>query len=179
MLTAFGSLTLLGIALGGLLGLASRFLRVEGNPLAAEIEDMLPGSQCGQCGFPGCGPASIALAEGKAPPTLCPPGGKALATDLAAKLNVKVDLNAMKEVDPQVAFVNEDLCIGCTRCFQQCPTDAFVGAPKQIHAVFGAICTGCARCVDVCPTECIEMRPIEMTVQTWYWPKPEPEKAAA
>jgi len=179
MVTAIGSLTLLGLALGGLLGLAARFLRVEGNQLAAELEDMLPGSQCGQCGFPGCGPAAEALATGKAAPTLCPPGGKALAVDLAAKLNVAVDLNDVDETDPQVAFVNEDLCIGCTRCFQQCPTDAFVGAPKQIHAVFGAICTGCARCVEVCPTECIEMRPIEATVQTWYWPKPDPERVAA
>lgn len=176
MLEAIGSLTLLGLLLGGLLGLASKYLRVQGNPLAAEIEEMLPGSQCAQCGFPGCGPASEALAAGEAPPTLCPPGGRALAAQLAEKLNVTVDLSGVKEAVPMVAFVNEDLCIGCTRCFQQCPTDAFVGAPKQIHAVFGAICTGCQKCVDICPTECIEMRAIEATVQTWYWPKPDPDQ---
>lgn len=173
MFVAIGSLTLLGITLGGLLGLASKYLRVQGNPLAAEIEEMLPGSQCGQCGFPGCGPASEALANGVAQPTLCPPGGRMLALQLAEKLNVSVDLSGVKEAEPMVAFVNEDLCIGCTRCFQQCPTDAFVGAPKQIHAVFSEICTGCEKCIEVCPTECIEMQPIEATVQTWYWPKPD------
>jgi electron transport complex protein RnfB len=172
MLTAISVLTGLGVLLGGLLGLAARYLSVSGNPLAQELEEMLPGSQCGQCGFPGCTPAAEALAAGTAPVTLCPPGGKPLAAKLAAKLNVNVNLSAIEEKVPTVAFVNEDLCIGCTRCFQQCPTDAFVGAPKQVHAVFGEICTGCAKCVDVCPTECIEMRPIQSTVQTWYWPMP-------
>jgi electron transport complex protein RnfB len=173
MLTAVAVLTGLGAALGILLGLAAKYLAVEGNPLAREIEDMLPGSQCGQCGFPGCAPAAEAVASGKAPVTLCPPGGKALASKLAAKLGVNVDLGDVEEKQPMVAFVNEDLCIGCTRCFQVCPTDAFVGAPKQVHAVFGDICTGCGKCVDVCPTECIEMRPIQSTVQNWHWPKPD------
>jgi len=173
MLEAIGSLTVLGLALGGLLGLASKYLRVQDDPLAAEIEEMLPGSQCAQCGFPGCGPAAEALAAGNAPPTLCPPGGRALAGQLAEKLNISIDLSEVQEAEPKVAFVNEDLCIGCTRCFQQCPTDAFVGAFKQIHAVFGPICTGCERCVDICPTECIEMRPIKPTVQTWHYPKPD------
>jgi hypothetical protein len=52
------SLTLLGGLLGWLLGLASRFLKVEAGELEAEIEEMLPGSQCGQCGFPGCSPGA-------------------------------------------------------------------------------------------------------------------------
>ena len=179
MLTAIAVLTGLGVVLGILLGVAAKYLSVEGNPLVKEIEDLLPGSQCVQCGFPGCGPAAEALANGKAPVTLCPPGGKAVASKLAAKLGVSVDLGEVEEKQPMVAFVNESLCIGCTRCFQQCPTDAFVGAPKHVHAVFGDICTGCGKCVEVCPTECIEMRPIQSTVQTWHWPKPaEPAKTA-
>ncbi|MCG7916052.1 MAG: RnfABCDGE type electron transport complex subunit B, partial [Candidatus Thiodiazotropha lotti] len=51
-------------------------------------------------------------------------------------------------------------------------TDAILGGPKQIHAVFADACTGCEKCYDVCPTECIEMRPISKTLQTWYWPEP-------
>ncbi|MCW9033397.1 MAG: electron transport complex subunit RsxB [Alphaproteobacteria bacterium] len=179
MLTAIGSLTLLGLVLGGLLGIASKYLKVEGNPLVIEVEEMLPGSQCGQCGFPGCGPAAEALADGKADVTLCPPGGRALAADLAKKLSVEVDLTSMEEKEPAVAFVNEDLCIGCTRCFAQCPTDAFIGAPKQIHTVIGEICTSCEKCIDICPTECITMQPLEATVQTWHWPKPKERRLAA
>lgn len=167
------ALTLLGGVLGWLLGVAARYLKVESGALEADIEAMLPGSQCGQCGYPGCGPAAAALAAGQAPVTLCPPGGRALAEDLAAKLGVSADLSGMEDKPPQVAHVHEHLCIGCTKCFKRCPTDAIVGASKMIHAVFADACTGCEKCFDVCPTECIEMRVVTPSVQTWYWPKPD------
>lgn len=166
------SLAILGTILGWLLGLAAQHLKVEGNPLEAEIEAMLPGSQCGQCGFPGCGPAATALANGQAQVTLCPPGGPALAGELAEKLGISVDLSAMVEQIPTIAYIHEQLCIGCTKCMKRCPTDAIIGGSKQIHAVFEDACTGCEKCYEVCPTECIEMRPIQATLQTWYWPKP-------
>ncbi len=172
MISAIFIITLLGMGMGALLGFAARFLAVEGNPLQAEIEELLPGSQCAQCGYPGCGPAAEAVANGQAPVTLCPPGGKALAEDLAAKLGVSVDLSEMEDKAPRVAFIHENLCVGCTKCFKRCPTDAIVGASKQIHAIFADACTGCEKCHEVCPTECIEMRPIQATLQTWYWPQP-------
>lgn len=172
MLTALISLSVLGLVLGWGLGLAARYLRVEGNALEGEIEELLPGSQCGQCGYPGCGPAAAAVASGAAPVTLCPPGGKAVAEALGAKLGVAVDLSAIEEKAPTVAFVHESLCIGCTKCLKRCPTDAILGGPKMIHAVFADACIGCDQCFEVCPTECIEMRPVQATVQTWYWPNP-------
>lgn len=172
MLPAIGSLTVLGIALGALLVAASHFLKVEGNPLTGEIERMLPGTQCGQCGYPGCSKAAEALVDGEAKVTLCPPGGRSLAAKLAAKLGVTLDLSSVAEKEPMVAFVNEDLCIGCTRCFKRCPTDALVGANRQIHVVIADACTGCEKCMEACPTECISMKPIPTTLQTWHWPKP-------
>lgn len=172
MITAIASLTTLGLALGALLGFASKKLKVETNPLVEEILEMLPGTQCGQCGFPGCNQASEAIASGDAPVTACPPGGKSLAAELAQKLGVTVDLSGMKEEDPIYAHVREATCIGCTRCFKVCPTDAIVGAPKQIHAVIREACTGCKACIDVCPTECLVAVPIQQTLQTWHWPKP-------
>ena len=172
MITAISSLTILGLVFGFLLGVASRYLKVEGNPLETEIESMLPGSQCGQCGFPGCTPAATALAAGDAPVTLCPPGGQSLARSLADKLGVTVDVSDMEDKPPMFAFVKDDLCIGCTKCYKRCPTDALVGASKQIHAVVRDACTGCEKCVDVCPTEAIVMRPVPKTLQNWYWPKP-------
>ncbi|MEW7979991.1 MAG: electron transport complex subunit RsxB [Candidatus Sedimenticola endophacoides] len=172
MLAAILIITLLGLVMGALLGLAAKFLAVDGNPLQTEIEELLPGSQCGQCGYPGCGPAAEAVANGAAPVTLCPPGGKALVEALADKMGVSVDLSDVDEQEPRVAFIHEQLCVGCTKCFKRCPTDAILGGPKQIHAVFMDACTGCEKCFDVCPTECIEMRRIVPTLQTWYWPEP-------
>jgi electron transport complex protein RnfB len=96
MISAVISITILGLVLGTLLGTAARYLRVEGNPLQQEIEDMLPGSQCGQCGFPGCSPAAEALANGNAEVTLCPPGGRSLALALADKLGVSADLSGVE-----------------------------------------------------------------------------------
>lgn len=172
MISAIFIITVMGIVMGAILGVAATYLAVEGNPLQGEIEGLLPGSQCGQCGYVGCSPAAAAIANGEAPVTLCPPGGRALAEQLAEKLGVSVDLSDVVEQEPRVAFVHENLCVGCTKCFKRCPTDAILGGPKQIHAVFTDACTGCEKCFEVCPTECIEMRPIEATLQTWYWPEP-------
>lgn len=172
MFAAIVSISILGFILGAGLGAAARFLSVESNPLQQEIEDMLPGSQCGQCGYPGCAPAAEALANGNALVTLCPPGGKTLALALADKLGVSADLSAMEDKPTLLAHVREDLCIGCMKCFKRCPTDAILGAPKQMHSILTEACTGCEKCADICPTECISMRPVPVTVQDWYWPVP-------
>ena len=172
MIAAIFIITVMGLVMGSLLGVAAKYLAVEGNPLQAKVEELLPGSQCGQCGFPGCSPAAEAIATGEAPVTSCPPGGKALAETLAQILGVAIDLSDVEDKAPRLAFIHENLCIGCTKCFKRCPTDAILGGPKQIHAVFADACTGCEKCFDVCPTECIEMRPVEFTLQTWYWPEP-------
>jgi electron transport complex protein RnfB len=170
LLAGLGSLTALGLLLGTLLGVAARYLAVEDDPLEAELGELLPGTQCGQCGYAGCSQAAAALARGEAQATLCPPGGRALVEALANKLGVEANADAGKT--PVIAYVVEALCIGCTKCFKRCPTDAIVGGPKMIHAIFPEACTGCEQCFDVCPTECIELRPVETTLATWHWPKP-------
>jgi electron transport complex protein RnfB len=172
MLIAVGSLAVMGLALGGLLGTAARYLAVEENPIEAELQAMLPGSQCGQCGYVGCAQAAAALAKGEAVPTLCPPGGKAVAEALAAKLGIKIDLSAVADSGPQLAVVAEEICIGCCRCVKACPTDAIVGAAKQIHNVIREACTGCAACIDRCPTEAMTLVPVPVSLQHWVWPKP-------
>ena len=171
-LAAIISLTVLGTTLGLLLGVAARYLKVEGNPLVAELEQLLPGSQCGQCGFPGCTGAAQALAEGSAAVTLCPPGGRAVAQLLAAKLGIEADLSDIKDSVPMMAEIKEEICIGCTRCFKVCPTDAIMGAAQQIHVVFREACTACGKCEEVCPTESVKLQPIPVTLQSWYWHKP-------
>jgi electron transport complex protein RnfB len=179
MIAAILSLTLLGIALGFGLGFAAKKFAVEVDANLAEIEAMMPGTNCGQCGFPGCSGAAAALATGAAPVSVCPPGGKALIQALAAKLGVSVDLSGVADEGPKIAAVQEEICIGCCRCLKDCPTDAIVGAAKQIHAVMREACTGCEACVDRCPTGAITMDPVPMTLQHWVWPKPMSEGAKA
>jgi electron transport complex protein RnfB len=172
MIEAVASLTTLGAVLGLGLGIAARRFYVEPNEIVAELEAMMPGSQCGQCGFPGCTGAAQALADGKAPVTLCPPGGKTLALALAEKLGISADLSDMEDAGPMLAAVHEEICIGCTKCFKACPTDAIHGAVKQIHSVLKEACTGCAKCVDVCPTEALGLVPVPQTIGSWTWHKP-------
>lgn len=172
MLNAIISLTLLGTLAGFALGVAARFMRVPGNALAEEIETLLPGSQCGQCGYAGCSAAAAAIAEGNAPVTVCPPGGKPLIDALAEKLGITVSNKDSGNNTLSLARVSEESCTGCTRCFKVCPTDAIVGAPRQIHTVIRDACIGCGKCVSICPTECLQLYPADLTLRTWCWEKP-------
>jgi electron transport complex protein RnfB len=172
MLSAIGVLTLLGLGLGYLLGLAAKKFHVETPPLEAELMDMLPGSNCGQCGFAGCPAAAAALAAGSAPVTLCPPGGRDLVERLAERLGVTAAPGDTEE--ERLALVREENCIGCIKCARECPTDAIVGAPKQIHTVLREACTGCGKCIDVCPTATIVLAAPPMTLRDWRWSKPAP-----
>lgn len=173
MMTATLSLASLGVIFGLILGLAARRFRVESSGgIEAELAAVLPGTNCGQCGFPGCAGAASALASGDAAVTCCPPGGKALAQLLALKLGVALAPSAVAETLPVIAGVREEICIGCTKCLKACPTDALVGAVKQIHSVIREACTGCAKCEPICPTGAIELSVVPATVQTWIWPRP-------
>lgn len=176
MLIAIGSLTAMGLILGGLLGVAARFLAVKENPLEEELKELLPGSQCGQCGYVGCSQYAAALAKGEASVTLCTPGGKAVIEALAKKLGVTADLSEHEEKGPEHAFIVEELCIGCTRCIRECSTDAIMGANKLMHTIIVDACHGCAKCTKVCPTDAIVMVPIPVTLRNWHWPKPQIEQ---
>jgi electron transport complex protein RnfB len=164
-------LTSLGLLLGFALGYADKVFAVEEDPLIKDVEGMLPGTHCGQCGFTGCGGAAEAMVSGDAEVTCCPPGGASLAKTLAEKLGVTVDLSDMAE-GPLTATIKESLCTGCCRCYRVCPTDAIIGANKQLHYIFEDACTGCGKCVTACPENCIALHPEEETLDNWHWPKP-------
>lgn len=129
-----------------------------------QIDALLPQTQCGECGYPGCLPYAEALAQGQAPINLCPPGGVETLRALGRLLDVEAEgyVAAMAEKTrlPALAAVREADCIGCTKCIQACPVDAIIGAAKQMHAVIGPDCTGCGLCVPACPVDCIDMLPI-------------------
>lgn len=131
--------------------------------LVDRIDRLLPQTQCEQCGFPGCRPYAEALVRGEVDVDRCPPGGDAGARALAALLGLEpkpVDRSRGETKPPQVAWIDEELCIGCTKCIQACPVDAIVGAAKLMHTVIEAECTGCELCIAPCPVDCIHLSPV-------------------
>lgn len=176
MLTAILVSAGLALAFGVVLGIAAQWFHVEGNPLAEKIDSILPQTQCGQCGFPGCRPYAEAIASGQADINQCPPGGETTIKNLADLLGVEPKpLNAengsAKEV-PLLAVIDEAVCIGCTKCIQACPVDAILGAAKQMHTVIADECTGCELCVAPCPVDCIDMVPVDTGVDDYRFPLP-------
>ncbi len=164
----------LGLIFGILLGYSSIRFKVEGNPLVEQVDGLLPQTQCGQCGHPGCRPYAEAIVNGEAI-NKCPPGGQSTIDALADLLDVEaipLDAEHGEEQVKSVAYIREDECIGCTKCIQACPVDAILGAAKQMHTVITTECTGCDLCVEPCPVDCIDMLPIETTLNTWQWNMP-------
>lgn len=171
-IAAFGALALLGLAFGSLLGFAAVKFKTEGDPIADQVEALLPQTQCGQCGYPGCRPYAEAIAGGDEI-NKCPPGGESTIAALADLLGVEAKpLDAAEESVPSVAYIREEECIGCTKCIQACPVDAILGSAKHMHTVIASECTGCDLCVEPCPVDCIEMRPLPTTLQSWHWDTP-------
>ena len=133
------------------------------NSLAARIDALLPQTQCTRCGFNGCRPYADAIAAGNADIDQCPPGGDEGVARLADLLGrAAKPLNPANGAyrPPQVAVVDEEACIGCTKCIQACPVDAIVGASKRMHTVIASWCTGCELCLPPCPVDCIALVPV-------------------
>lgn len=170
ILIAIVALGALAALFGLLLGFASVRFKVDADPIVDQIDSVLPQTQCGQCGYPGCRPYAEAIANGDAI-NKCPPGGQATIEKLADMMGVEATAPASGEEEAvkTVAFIIEDDCIGCTKCIQACPVDAIVGSTKVLHTVIKEECTGCDLCVAPCPTDCIEMRPVETTPENWKW----------
>lgn len=177
------AMTALGLGLGLLLGLVAKVFHVETPPVVDALEGILPGTNCGACGFPGCRGLAQAISEGAAPVTACTPGGREVALALAAVAPTEDGQTgaALQIADqtPMVAFIFEDHCTGCGKCFKRCPTDAIVGAAKQVHTVVMDACIGCNACIDVCPTDAIVTRAKPRTLTNWYWDMPEPAFASS
>ncbi|MGH8164410.1 MAG: RnfABCDGE type electron transport complex subunit B [Rhodanobacteraceae bacterium] len=166
------ALILTGVAIGfGVLlaRVAARRLRVatattDIMALADCIDAVLPQTQCTRCGYPACRPYAQAIACGEAPINRCPPGGEAGIRALAALTGspvVPLDPECGPEAPPTIALIDEDVCIGCTKCIQACPVDAIVGAAKLMHTIVPQLCTGCELCIPPCPVDCIAMIPAQ------------------
>jgi electron transport complex protein RnfB len=169
LLFALGALIALTVVFGAILGFASVKFKVKADPLVEQIDNLLPQTQCGQCGYPGCKPYAEAIANGD-DINKCPPGGESTIKQLADLMGVDakpLDSAHGEEDVKKVAFIREDECIGCTKCIQACPVDAIMGASKVMHTVIIDECTGCDLCVEPCPVDCIDMVPLTDT--NWKW----------
>ena len=175
MLITIGVIIFLSLIIGVALGISAIKFKVDGDPIIEKIDSILPQTQCGQCGYPGCKPYATAIANGEADINQCPPGGDDGIHKLADLLGVDYKpLNEEHGVPKprSVAIIDEKTCIGCTLCIQACPVDAILGSAKHMHTIIEKECTGCELCLPPCPVDCIEMVPIKETTENWKWKYP-------
>jgi electron transport complex protein RnfB len=175
MLITIGVIIFLSLIIGVALGISAIKFKVDGDPIIEKIDSILPQTQCGQCGYPGCKPYATAIANGEADINQCPPGGDDGIHKLADLLGV--DFKPLNEEHgvpkpKSVAIIDEKTCIGCTLCIQACPVDAILGSAKHMHTIIEKECTGCELCLPPCPVDCIEMVPIKETTENWKWKYP-------
>jgi electron transport complex protein RnfB len=133
-------------------------------PVSADaVDSLLPQTQCTRCGYPSCREYAAAIAGGEADINRCPPGGTETIVALSlltGRAIAPLDRENGIEAAPTVAFIDEERCIGCTKCLPPCPVDAIVGAPRLMHTVLAELCTGCELCIAPCPVDCISMVPL-------------------
>jgi electron transport complex protein RnfB len=157
--TAVITIAIIALLAGIALSYAKRSLPAEASGLIEQVNDLLPQTQCAQCGYPGCRPYAAAIVDQDIGINLCPPGGDETMRRLAALLGRKtLPLAERLAVERTVAVIDESRCIGCTHCRNACPVDAIVGAHQLMHTIIEAECTGCELCIAPCPVDCISLR---------------------
>ncbi len=179
-------LVMLGVALLAfvLLAVLSHWFAIEENPLQKQVRQMLPGINCGACGYTGCDDYAAALAQGEAKPNLCVPGAQALADQLSEFLGVssepfkdvvafvacnghsgatarKADYEGVATCQAASMVFGGDNscrfgCLGYGDCANACPNDA-ICMEDGIARVNTARCVGCGLCVGKCPKSLISM----------------------
>ena len=138
--------------------------------LSLRILSVLPQTQCTRCGYPDCEAYANAIESQEAGINQCPPGGE----EGIHRLSVLTGLPALplnpengSEGPRHIAWIDEQWCIGCTLCITACPTDAILGASKQMHTVIEDACTGCELCLPVCPVDCINLENVTLGNSGW------------
>ena len=175
----------IGLFFGALLAVAAVIFKVPTDEKVEKIEAVLPGANCGGCGFSGCAAAARAIAEGKAPTSACPVGGAKAAKEIGSILGVKSDFVPKRAVvrcsgthDITKTLYDYDGtmdcrtaqglfggpkgcnygCIGFGSCVNACKFDA-IHVVNGVAAVDDEKCTACGACVRACPKNLIALIP--------------------
>ncbi len=189
MLEAIISLGSLGILFGVLLAVASKAFEVQVDPKEEEIMEILPGANCGACGYPGCSAYAAAVAKGEADINDCPVGGPKLAAEIGAimgreasfqenRITATVRCNGDNSSAPK-RFEYQGIetcsaadivangfkgcsygCLGLGDCVKVCEFDAIHVNDKGIAVVNEDKCVSCKKCVTACPRDIIYMDPV-------------------
>ena len=177
----------IGILAGALLAVLSKIMAVPVDETAAAVEEVLPGANCGACGFSGCSGYAAALSKGETKNTgMCAPGGNEVSAKVAAVLGLEAGT-----VEPMTAVVfcrgksdaavkkmvyegvpscklasqlfggdKECLygCLGLGDCARACPYDAIMLC-DGVAVVSPDVCRACKKCVATCPKGIIGLVP--------------------
>jgi len=138
--------------------------------LSLRILSVLPQTQCTRCGYPDCEAYANAIESQEAGINQCPPGGEEgiqRLSDLTGLPALPLNPENGSEGPRHIAWIDEQWCIGCTLCITACPTDAILGASKQMHTVIEDACTGCELCLPVCPVDCIHLENVTLGNSGW------------
>lgn len=189
ILTGTAIMVGIGGVIGFLLAFASQRLKVEKDRLLLELEEVLPGLNCGGCGYSGCSAFAEALADKSCEDvTLCKPGGEDLPRKLGSLLSIAVEEGAGKKVavvccgggstqaknDFEYSGMEDCVaaslffggkkgckhgCVGLGSCVKICPVNAITINIEGIAVIDENLCISCEKCVGTCPSSVIKMLP--------------------
>mgnify|MGYP006291225809 CR=1 FL=1 len=201
-MTAVYVLLALGLALGGVIALAVKAFAVKTDPRIEQVEELLPGANCGACAFAGCADFARALTTGEAAPEECPVSDPEAASLIANVLGIEAGTRLAKVAVVRCGGDNESTskvryngvsdcrsanlvaggakgclygCLGLGSCARACPFGA-IEMREGLALVHSDICTGCGKCVSACPRNLIVLVPREVPIQVFC---NSPEKGAA
>ncbi|WP_422667585.1 electron transport complex subunit RsxB [Buchnera aphidicola] len=154
--------SILSFFLGIILSYSADIFKVDRDPIIDKINNFFPQSQCGQCGYSGCYSYANAIIQKKEKINKCIPGGEEVILNISQLLNITLSSKNVKKnkkkIFDTIVVIDENNCVGCSKCASFCPVDAIVGAPNYMHTILKDFCTGCNICLLHCPTDCITIK---------------------